>query len=196
MVIKQRIGLFGGSFNPVHNGHISLALASKKELKLKKVIFIPAALPPHKKTVCLAPKKHRLNMIKIALKKHAFFEISRFELKRKRSTYTYQTVQYFIKKYPKKELFLIIGSDSLRELNTWKKPEFLLKKCSIVVGKRGKIPVSTPLIGNRRILRIKESIPPVSSSYIRYQAGNKRSIRGLVPKNVERYILKNSLYSK
>src|SRR3989339_776506 len=111
----MRLGLFGGSFDPVHCGHMELARAARGECGLDRVFFIPALRPPHKKGRALTDARHRLAMLRLAVRPYPAFSISAFELNRKTTTYTYRTLEYFRARYPGAELFFILGSDSLSE---------------------------------------------------------------------------------
>ena len=189
----QRIGLFGGSFDPVHNGHIKLAGLAKREFKLDKVVFIPAYNPPHKKQKSLASPPRRLRMLSLAIGKRKDFEISRYELNLKKPVFSYQTVEHFAKKYGGAILFFIVGSDSLIDLKNWKKPARILELSDIITGIRK----GTKRPGNpaeKRIHLLKEPIPPVSSTIIRKLAGSGAPLKGFVPGNVASYIRKHELY--
>ncbi|MCB4791997.1 MAG: nicotinate-nucleotide adenylyltransferase [Elusimicrobia bacterium] len=191
----KRIGIFGGSFDPVHKGHIQLALLSKKEADLDKVIFIPAYHPPHKKNRKLTSQNHRLKMLKLALKPYPFFKVSHFELNSRKPVYTYQTIRYFKNKFNRASIFFILGSDSLSEIKTWKKPELIASSCAIITGNRpGTVLDSIPY--KKSILFLSKVIYDVSSSLIRYNVKKGISIRSLVPKEIERYIKVNGLYNE
>lgn len=190
----QRIGVFGGSFDPIHNGHILLAEAARKEFKLDKIIFVPAKQPPHKRSRALSPDKDRLQMLIMALEPYPSFEISYFEIKKKSTTYTYQTVRYFKTKYSDSKFYFIMGSDSLCEIRTWKKWLTLTKSCEFITGKRSGVMLNgrLPYIQSAKFVTVK--IPKVSSSSIRERVKRGMPIQQLVPKPVKKYILKNGLY--
>lgn len=195
MAKQLRIGLFGGSFDPVHLGHIKLSLAAREELKLDKVIFIPAKLPPHKLNKHLSPAKFRTQMLSAAIKPYKFFALSRYELDRKATTYTYQTVARFKKLYPGAALFFIIGTDSLAELRTWKKIGKLASELQFVAGRRPGVSCKgSPFLGSAKLL--KKKLPGVSSSRIRVLAASGRSLKRLVPAPVEIIIQKNGIYGQ
>ncbi len=196
MKCNLRIGLFGGSFDPVHNGHIGLAKAARDEFRLDKVIFIPAKCPPHKLKKNLAPAGVRLKMLSAAVKPYKYFAISRYETGRKPATYTYQTVGHFKKLYPGAKLFFIIGMDSLAELKTWKNIGRLTKQLVFIAGKRRgiKVPAKRSAGGYVKFLRGK--IPAVSSTQIRGLASKGMPLKGLVAAQVAKIISGNGVYSE
>jgi nicotinate-nucleotide adenylyltransferase len=195
MAGKLRLGLFGGSFDPVHRGHLQLARAAQNAFHLERVLFIPARKPPHKKDRVVSPAAQRLRMLSIALRPYPGLGISRFELRRTATTYTYQTVEYFRKRYPGAKIFFIIGSDSLAELSTWKNAEHLFSLCEFIVGKRAGFTGAT--IPRQAVVRfLPHLLPAVSSSLVRRNAAAGHSILKLVPPGVERYIERTGIYKE
>jgi nicotinate-nucleotide adenylyltransferase len=192
---KKRIGLFGGSFDPVHAGHITLAKQALEELALDKVIFIPAKKPPHKQSHYLAAPKHRIKMLSLATCGIKKTGISYYELEKKQTTFTYQTIEYFKQQYPNADIFFIMGSDSIRQVKRWKKPKLVISLCMLVVGKRGKAAIQRAIdIENTCILR--KTIPSISSSQIRENLKANKSVHEWVDPKVKKYILKHGLYKK
>ncbi|MFC1501185.1 nicotinate-nucleotide adenylyltransferase [Elusimicrobiota bacterium] len=191
----MRIGIFGGTFDPIHIGHIQLANNATKDFKLNKIFFVPAKIPPHKVSRNLLPVKQRLEMISLAIKTNKAFSISKYEINRKNTTYTYQTVKYFKNKYPNDEIFLLLGSDSLNDLNSWKHPEILVSLCKFIVAKRKTFSPfrNTNFFKNSSFT--KKVVKNISSTDIRNKAKNKKLIRSKVPGMVGKYISKNSLYT-
>lgn len=190
----MRIGLFGGSFDPVHLGHLELAKAAKDEYKLDKIFFIPAKFPPHKLNKKLLSPAKRLGFLSAALKPFKAFKISRYELERGSTTYTYITAAHFKKRFPGAELFFIIGGDSLAELATWKSIGKLAKTLKFIVGKRPGISLDQDFPYRDSVLFVKKKMPCVSSTEIRRLAGLGRPLKGFVPASVEKLILKNGIY--
>ena len=190
--MSLRIGLFGGTFNPIHTGHCLLAEGILVKLKLNRILFIPCAAPPVSKSYKLAPAKHRLNMTKIAVKGNPWFKISTIELDRGGKSYSSNTLEELTKMYKKKaKFFFIIGSDNLDDFCTWKDPDRLLKLCTLVVVERPGCS-SLKRKGRKKMLRVPTL--PISSTDIRRLVKRGKSIKYLVPEGVRKYILKHRLY--
>jgi len=189
----KKIGIFGGSFDPVHNGHLKLAVLAQKQFNLNSVIFVPAKLAPHKQE-SFATIKDRLAMLKLALKPYKNFKISSFELNQKGTTYTYQTLAHFKKLFTHKELFFLLGSDSLSELIFWKNSGEIVSQCHILAAKRGKLNYKIPDFAKNSVLFLKNTIPNISSTQIRDIVKENKSIRTLVPPKVVLYIKRNKIY--
>lgn len=132
-----KIGIFGGTFNPIHKMHIKIASLALKQLELDKVIFITAAIPPHKNGTNIVSGEERHNMVKLAIKDEPKFEASSMEIDRVGKSYTFDTLTELKCNYPKDELFFIIGGDSLAYLHKWYRAEDFMKLCTFVVYPRG-----------------------------------------------------------
>lgn len=202
--MKPRIGLFGGSFNPVHIGHLIMAQDALELLDLAKVLFIPCNQPPHKDAKELAPAAQRIAMLEMAIESNPDFEICDLELRRGGPNYTIDTIRQLRKIYPKHELVFIIGSDSLPELHQWKdinellhlcrfatfsRPGFELKKISKKRLKLGADATDTLL---KNVVSIHQL--NISSSDIRHRTAEGMNISYLVLSAVERYIAEHNLY--
>lgn len=189
----MKIGLFGGSFDPIHIGHLILAQSAMEQLNLDKVIFIPSLKPPHKKV--FASIKDRLTMLKLAIKNNPKFKIDHWEIKRKKVTYTYQLINYFKKKFKKDELYFIIGEDSLYDISNWTKGTKLLKMLKFVVGKRN-CPKNKKLIESLKnsFILLSSPIIEVSSTEIRNRIPEKKNIDFFTTPEVVRYIKKQKIY--
>ena len=190
----MRIGLFGGSFDPIHNAHLKLALYAKKEFRLDRIIFVPARVPPHKKHKELAKAGDRIKMIGAAIRPYPVMRVSTYETDRKTTTYSYQTARYFRKKYPGAELFFLIGSDSLNELKTWRNIEGLAKLCRFIVAKRKGYLLDKKNKYLGPALFIKKQIENVSATKARSLAKKGSSLKRFLPRPVEKYIVKRKLY--
>jgi len=130
---KLKIGLFGGTFDLIHIGHIKGALQLKKNFSLDKIIFIPTSIPPHKQTAQITNAKKRLDMLRFAIEGYTYFDISDIEIKRDGISYSIDTINYFISEYQKASLFFITGYDTFIELHTWKFYKKLLNIIQFIV---------------------------------------------------------------
>ncbi len=185
----MKIGIFGGSFDPVHNGHIEIAKKTLRQLKLDILYFVPAFSPPHK-TRKLTDAVYRKRMLQLAIKNFPKFKISDFESKRKKKIYTFQTLNYFRKKYPAAELYFVIGSDSARDLKNWKNVKEIMQLSKIVSAERKGYKTKI----KKDFLKLEGIIADISSTDIREKIKKGFSIKGLVPTVIEKYIKKNGLY--
>ena len=202
----KRIGILGGTFNPIHIGHLIMAEEVCKRHHLSKVIFIPAYTPPHKYVDDLTDARHRFQMTKEAINENDKFEVSDLEIKRKGKSYTIDTVNEILGHYGEEcEVFLIMGADSLNELELWKDIRKLSQLCHFVIVNRPGFsteasPRLTELIGDDNIVDIEKlriEIEPVgiSSTEIRKRLKDRIEIKGLVPECIEAYIKEHGLYS-
>lgn len=203
---NKKIGILGGTFNPLHIGHLIIAEEVCRHHNLSKVIFIPAYIPPHKYVKDLANANQRYQMVKQAIKGKSKFEVSDLEIKREGKSFTIETVKEVLHHYGKdSEIFLIMGADSLNELELWKDIKKLSQLCHFVIVNRPgyKIKPSARLveiIGYDKAIEIKRfrlTIDPVriSSTDIRKRINNGADIKNLVPECVEIYIKEHGLYS-
>jgi len=189
----MRIGILGGTFDPVHEGHLYLARKVSGILSLEKIIFIPTYLPPHKKNIRIASAAHRYNMLKLAVKNNKKFEASDIEIKRKHRSYSIETMRQLRRKYgPCAEIFFITGSDSLRELDTWRRFREMLGLCRFVVVKRPHFKLKGAL---QRFIVLRINARDISSTDIRHRIKKSLPITKLVPKKVRDYIQRHRLYS-
>lgn len=187
----MKIGILGGTFNPIHIGHLILAEEAREKLALERIIFVPTYLPPHKENSDIAPANRRLEMVRLAIKGNAKFSVSDMEIKRDGKSFTIDTLREFKKIYPGDELFFIIGSDLLNYLDAWKDLDDIIKLVKFVVVTRPgfaleKIPsyISTFAI----------NAVDISGFEIRRRVKENKSLRYLVPDAVRTYIIKNKLY--
>lgn len=190
----MKIALFGGCFNPIHYGHLILAQEARERFNLGRVVFIPSGKPPHK-VVDLAPAIRRKKMVQLAIRDNQCFSSSSFEIKKKGKSYSYQTIEFFKKKYPRDEIFFLAGSDTLFEIDTWKKGHQILKLCPFLIGLR---PGFSFKKVEKEILKTVITFPitavDVSGKDIRHRVRQGKSIKYLVPEEVEKYIYENCLY--
>jgi nicotinate-nucleotide adenylyltransferase len=189
---SMKIGILGGTFNPLHKGHLFLARSAKKALGLDKVIFVPAYVPPHKNSAGIIHAEKRFYMIRLAISGEPDFAVSRYEIDKKKRVYSVDTISYFKRKFPKKtQLFFLAGADSLNSLSLWKDIDTLLNLCEFVVFSR---PGSSLKIKQKKISSIQIKALDISSTQVRMLVKNNNSIKRLVPVPVERYIKKKGLY--
>ena len=214
-----RIGLFGGTFNPIHCGHLRAAEEVREYYNLEKVIFIPARIPPHKHDEEMVAPEHRLEMVKLAIRNNPAFSISNFELKRDTTSYSIFTIEHFRKKFgDHTALFFLMGMDSFVEISTWKDFVRLFSLADFVImtrpgyPKRGIaqiLPVDVVknfaynaqrkcyLHSSGHTLYFQEiSLLEISSRAVRAKIKNRRSVRYLVLPIIERYIRNHHLYRK
>ena len=133
---QQRIGLFGGTFDPIHIGHLFLAEAARDKFSLERVLFLPNPAPYHRAKSRITPLEDRVNMTKLAIEDNEYFEFSDFEIRLPGDSYTSKTLEYFHEKYPDAKLFFIMGGDSLFSIEYWKEPEKIFSLAAILSGKR------------------------------------------------------------
>ncbi len=195
----MKIGLFGGTFDPLHNGHIKVAQEAKNRLQLDRIIFIPSGDPPHKTDRKITDKEHRLNMVKEAVEPIGA-SVSDWELRRPEKSYSVETVRHFQAEFPEDEIYFIIGADSFRDLPSWWHYRELLSLCTFVVVTRPDISEESLLsryAGDEtppRVFFLDGILMDISSTEIRQKAEEGKDISRLVPESVNRYIVSHQLY--
>lgn len=204
MADKIKTGIFGGAFNPVHNGHLNLAKKYLEVLNLDRIIFIPTALPPHKTDRFLASKEDRFNMLELAISDWDRLEISDIEFQRQGKSYTYDTLCLLKEKYPNDDFFLIIGADQFLTFNLWYRYRDILDMVSLCTAAREKgeqrleiIEFSNSLDGldKDKFHLLNSDAVEVSSSQIREKIKKDEDVSSLMPKKVYNYIVEKGLYS-
>jgi len=188
----MRIGILGGTFDPIHMGHLILAQEAFETLPLTKVIFVPCHMPPHKAAKAFANSEDRYQMAVLATQENPSFEVSRVEIDRGGISYSVETLRELRKKYGEDaDLFFITGSDSLEELVSWKDIDDIFRLAKFVVAQRSSYPIKELPEGS---CVISIASIEISSSRIRQRIKEGKSIRYLVPELVERYIIEKKLY--
>ncbi len=200
---NERIGIFGGSFNPIHNGHLALGKAVCDQLALDRLIFMPAGYPPHKPHGNLAPGVHRHAMLKLAVEHDPRFSVSTLELDAQGTTYTVNTLKTLRTMFSHDDdLFFVMGADSLVDLVNWRSLRELAGLCTFVAAARpgvsgesmkAQIDVLDHSVG-ARVEVVEMLLMDVSSSEIRRRVACKEDISNLVPESVSSYIAQNGLY--
>ncbi len=196
----MKIGIFGGSFNPIHNGHVHLAENTKKNLGLDKIIFVPSRISPHKSSSAYVSGEHRINMLKIALSGKDYFEISDYELQYERVSYSIYTVMHFRRIFPDDELYLLIGSDMFMSFDKWYCFKNIMSLVTLAVTSREDGDLynlekkASELERFGKIIINKTSPFPLSSSEIRKKIMKNENCTCYLNKNVVKYITSNNLY--
>lgn len=198
----MKTGIFGGAFNPIHNGHLMLAKSYYESLDLDKVLFVPTAVPPHKTSEYLASPQDRLNMVRLATEGNDAFEVCDIEFNRQGKSYTYDTLLQLKALYPESEFYLIIGADQFLTFHQWYRYSDILNMVTICTSAR------EDEQEKRKLLDFAESfeemrgkyyiagypVMKLSSSDIRNRIRDKQDISDLVPHDVYKYILEKGLY--
>ncbi|WP_125152590.1 nicotinate-nucleotide adenylyltransferase [Clostridium rectalis] len=200
----EKVAIFGGTFDPIHNGHLHIAYEALYGLNLDKIIFMPSGNPPHKIRRMVTDSYIRYELVKMAIRDEKRFEISGYEINRKGLSYTYETLNYFSKKYNKVEWYFLTGVDCLMDLDTWKNIGLILNLCNFVVFNR-------PGYNKQEILMQKEKVEKrygkkiifldiplldISSTEVRRLIQKGQDIRYFLPEGVYNTIKQLKLYSR
>jgi len=198
----RKIGILGGTFNPIHIAHLILAESAYEQLNLDKILIMPSKNPPHKLHDHIVSDEHRIRMIQLAIQDNSHFELSKVELDREGITYTAETLNELTKNYSGDEYYFIIGADSLLQIDGWKSPDEIFRRAHIVAAGRNRLPekeiveqinyLTKKYDANIHFLQIPNM--DVSSNILRNNRKNGKSIRYYVPSAVEQYILEHQLY--
>jgi nicotinate-nucleotide adenylyltransferase len=214
----ERIGLFGGTFNPIHSGHLKAAEIVQSRLDLDKVLFIPSSIPPHKDSAEIASPAHRMKMVELALHSHPQFVPSSIEVDAGERSYSIITLGKIKKLYPNSRIFFILGIDAFLEIDTWKNHEQVLEQCffvvisrpgfrleeaeSVVQGNSREIMcklsetenINDDMLRTRKIFLVPIDALDIASADIREKIQKGESIQTMVPDEVNAYIQRNNLY--
>ena len=189
----MKLGILGGTFDPVHMGHLKLAHVARQQFALEKVLFVPAFVPPHKTGHDLTPAPYRYRMVELAIRGEDRFEISDVELSKSEVSYTVETLKLIKQKYSESQLYFIMGEDSLNQLLQWKEPEKIKELATLLVAHRKGEVKQVP--ESKRVEWIEMPLVPFSSSEIRQRFQKGKPIPPQVlPDGVEEYIHKMNLY--
>lgn len=202
-IIRKKIGIMGGTFDPIHVGHLILGERAYEQLGLDKVWFMPSGNPPHKRNrQGRASDDQRVAMVKNAIAGNPHFELSLIEMNENGYSYTYRTLENLKKEHPDTDYYFIIGADSLYNFATWKEPARICQACTLVVATRNHTPVKeldqemtylSQQYGGQ-FLRLDTMNIDISSELIRLWLKEGKSLRYYVPDDVIRYIYQNNIY--
>ncbi|MCI5872303.1 MAG: nicotinate-nucleotide adenylyltransferase [Clostridiales bacterium] len=198
----KKIGILGGSFDPIHQGHLNIAEYARAEFRLDEIWFIPAGHSPNKREADMTPAEVRLEMVALAIADYPYYKLSRVEVDAKETSYTYLTLSKLAKQYPITQFYFIMGADSLDYLEKWRHPEIICKKAIILAAVRDDMDIVQI---EQKILSLKElfeaEIYPIqggrtniSSTTLRRQLADCREKPELLPAPVWKYICENGLY--
>ncbi len=200
----MKIGIMGGTFNPIHTAHLILAESSYEQFRLDKVLFMPSKNPPHKRNEQIVGEEHRLRMVQLAIRNNPHFELSTLEIEREGLTYTAETLRLLKRESPDNEYYFIMGADSLFYLDQWKDPDTIFRLSHIIAAGRDRIPadkiggqiryLTGKFHGNIHFLQVPNM--DISSNLLRQYREEGKSIRYYVPDAVEEYITENRLYEE
>jgi nicotinate-nucleotide adenylyltransferase len=192
----MRLGVFGGTFDPIHIGHLILAESCREACALDRVLFVVAGAPPHKPGD-RTPVSDRLDMVRLAIAGHEVFKVSEIETKRPGPHYSYETLEALSKDHPNDDLFFLIGADSLVDLPQWRNPKRIAEIATLVVANRPGVAIpETPAFvsASRPVQNVIMPDIGISSKDLRRRLAEGRSIRYQVPRGVESYIREQELY--
>ena len=189
----MRLGLFGGTFDPPHAGHLIVAQDAWQRLGLERVIFIPAAVPPHKQNREVSPAQVRLAMLREATAGDERFAVDDLEVRRGGPSFTVDSLRAYREKAPDAELFLILGTDQYAELHTWRESEELKRLATLAVMGRGD---AEPVEPGERVVPLPVTRIDISATEIRRRVAAREPIRYLVPPGVEALIARHQLYTR
>ena len=197
----MRLGILGGTFDPIHYAHLAIAEEARTQLGLDSVIFVPAGHPPHKPHIAITPAHYRLAMLELALASNPHFLISRVDLERPGPCYTADTLATLQEEWgAETELYLIIGTDSLSEMHTWYRPERIIELAKLAVAARPGNPLHLPELERTlpglhgRVRMIHTPLLEISGTELRRRVREGRSIKYYLPERVEAFIFEQGLY--
>ncbi|MBU9735234.1 nicotinate-nucleotide adenylyltransferase [Diplocloster agilis] len=198
----KKIGIMGGTFDPIHIGHLIIAEQAYDQYGLEKILVMPNGNPPHKKETLYTPIRHRIQMVQLAISDNRHFELSLTEAERNGYSYTFETLEFLKNINPHVEYYFIMGADSLFDFETWREPARICENCTVLAATRYNLKnpelqkqveyLSSKFKGNFELLKTPNI--DISSHMIRRMVEEHKSIQYYVPPDVERYIYRNHLY--
>jgi len=198
----KRLGIMGGTFDPIHYGHLVAAETTRIELGLDNVLFIPTGEPPHKADHKITDAELRFNMVEMAISTNKNFMVSRIEIGRNGPSYTIETIRELHSLFPEQGLYFITGTDAMKEIITWREPEEIIKLATVIGASRPGYECQDLLerilsehpSTQGRIFQLEIPALAISSTDIRARVRNNKSIRYLLPEEVQLFIKENRLY--
>jgi len=197
----SRLGLLGGTFDPIHIGHLIMATRAAETLNLDQILFIPAQVPPHKLGEDIASVTDRVAMVRLAIAENSRFAFSDLDLQSDRPSYTSELLARVHREHPDSELWFIAGADSLRDFASWHEPQTILQYARLAIASRPGVEITDKILDQVTGLRqqvdfFDSPLIDISSTDIRCRTRRCQEIRYLVPENVERYIAANHVYNR
>lgn len=202
----MKLGVIGGTFDPIHNGHLFIAEEARCRFDLEKVIFVPSFAPPHKRGVEFSPPADRLAMVRMAIEGNAAFEASSLEIERGGVSYTVDTLRELRMRNPDNDFYFITGADAIVEILTWKEPERVMALAEFIVAARRGFPLENieralpALVEGKgameRVIVMESPLIDISASEIRERVAAGLPVRYLLPEAVRRYVEDRGLYRK
>ncbi|BCW94869.1 MAG: nicotinate-nucleotide adenylyltransferase [Fimbriimonadales bacterium] len=197
----MHIALFGGTFDPVHYGHLRLAEEAREAAALARVLFVPAAVSPFRVGEPITPAQHRLQMLRLATADNPAFEVSELEIERGGVSYTIDTLTTLQQQYPDATLYLILGTDALQDFMSWRRVDAIAQACQLLVGVRPNYDLQATLAQlpdaiRQRVQPVAMTPLGIRARDIRERVRTGRSVRYLTPPNVIEYIQQHRLYQE
>ncbi len=195
----MRLAIFGGTFDPVHYGHLRLAEEAREAANLERVLFVPASVSPFRSSEPPSAAEARVQMVRLAVQHNPHFEVSEIEIRRGGVSYTVDTLRVIRQQYPEAELFLILGADALQGFMEWREPYLIAHECHLLVGVRPNYDLQHTLEQlpepiRQRVQQVPMTPMGISANDIRQRVRTGRSIRYLTPQDVIEYIQQHRLY--
>lgn len=198
----KRIGILGGTFNPIHIGHLFMAEHARVEMELDMVLFIPTGVPYMKNSKEILPSDERMKMLELSIVSNPYFHTSDIEIKREGNTYTYETLEELHQLYPNAELFFLVGADCLFTIERWYQPQRIFDNCTLLAANRNDVPQKElsekkQFLENRfhaKVVLLDVPQIDISSTKVRENVKQGKSIRYMVTNQVHDYILQNNYY--
>ncbi|MBC8351284.1 MAG: nicotinate-nucleotide adenylyltransferase [Planctomycetes bacterium] len=200
----DKLGIFGGSFDPIHYGHLLLAETCREQCRLDRVLLVPAAVPPHKQSRSMTSARDRVEMVRLAIGGHEQLDVSTIEIDRGGVSYTVDTLTALVEQQPGSSMFFLMGADSLKDLPTWREPERLCELAVPLVVRRADSPepdftairhlVTLARLDEIREHQVEMPIIELSSTEIRRRVSADQSVRYRTPRAVEKFIETHGLY--